>query len=192
MIPLCFNTIYYVECPDNEELNLFVQHCFSEDLNATLPRDLRKIQYRFHYLTQKELQPDNLRKHFSELGEDNNTPATDATIDFLRECLYADTGGYLVARQLTKISDKDDEKDKIGVEEHLITFPLLKANDKEEDVKRLLRALAKLSTKKAVSDWTTAGTSMCSKKRWERFPNNSYLCRRMRKRNGFTSNCQPL
>ena len=142
VIPLCFNTIYYVECPNNEELNLFVQQRFAEDLNATLPHDLRKIPYRFRYITQKELQPDNFRKHLAELGADDNGPATDATIDFLRECLYADTGGYLVARQLTKISDKDDENDKIGVEEHLITFPLLDADDKEEGVKRLLRAVA--------------------------------------------------
>lgn len=140
-IPLCFNTIYYVECPDNEELNSLVQQFFLQDLNELLPRDLRRLRYRFRYLTQKELQPDKLYKRLVEQEVNDNDPATVVAIDFLRECLHTDTGGYLVARQLPKISEKNDTI-VLDKEEHMLSFPLLNVANTEQGIRDFLWRVA--------------------------------------------------
>ncbi len=140
-IPLCFNTIYYVETPDNEELNSLVQQFFLQDPNALLPRDLRRLRYRFRYLSQKELQPGKLYKRLAEQGVDNNDPATAEAIDFLRECLHTDTGGYLVARQLPKISEKNGTI-VLDKEEHMLSFPLLHVANTKQSIQDFLYRLA--------------------------------------------------
>lgn len=140
-IPLCFNTIYYVETPDNEELNNLVQQFFLQDPNALLPRDLRRLRYRFRYLSQKELQPDKLYKRLAEQGVDDNDPTTAEAIDFLRECLHTDTGGYLVARQLPKISEKNGTI-VLDKEEHMLSYPLLHVANTKQSIQDFLYRLA--------------------------------------------------
>ena len=138
VLPLCFNTIYYMESTENEALNQVVRQYFQQqNPNDLLPRDLQRLPYRFRYVTQEEVRPDALRENFAEKGVDVDSPAAAETFDFLRECLHADTGGFLVARQLTE-SDDNSTDDETGPshEEQLLTFPLhLAANNTRQSIK---------------------------------------------------------
>ncbi len=127
-IPLCFNTIYYVENPGNDSLNELVRQCFQRNPNSRLPRDLQRLTYRFHYLTQADVQTGNLRNLIAKTGTDTDSLVAVETIDLLRKCLHADTGGHLVARQLPKQKKTYHEEEDDSVNEFLISFPLHEAN----------------------------------------------------------------
>jgi hypothetical protein len=157
MLPLCFQTIYYMESTENEALNNLVQQYFQQDPNSLLPHDLRRLPYRFRYITQEEVQSDNLRESLAKNGIDVDSPAATETVALLRECLHSETGGFLAARLLTKpITDDEDEEDADSQHEHLLTLPLLKANNPQRSILDFVSQLAQADFK------TLAGTSFYS------------------------------
>ena len=127
-IPLCFNTIYYVEKTGNDSLNELVRQCFQRNPNSRLPRDLQKLTYRFHYLTQADVQTENLRNLIAKTGADTDSLIAIETIGLIRKCLHADTGGHLIARQLPKLKKSYHEEEDDSINESLISFPLHEAN----------------------------------------------------------------
>ena len=67
VLPLCFNTIYYMESTENEALNHTIQQYFQQqNPNDLLPRDLQRLPYHFRYVTQEELQPNTLRENLEK------------------------------------------------------------------------------------------------------------------------------
>ena len=138
-IPLCFNTIYYVENPGNDSLNDLVRQCFQQNPNRWLPRDLQRLTYRFHYLTQADVQVENLRNLIAKTGADTDSLVAVETIGLIRKCLHADTGGHLVARQLPKQKKSYNEEDDDSVNELLFSFPLHEANNGVEQAPSQIR-----------------------------------------------------
>ena len=139
VLPLCFNTIYYMESAENEGLNNLVRKYFQQDPNDQLPRDLRRFPYRFRYVTQAEVEAEHLRELLAENGSVADSPALAETIDFVRECLHADTGGFLVARQMTESAYEHTADGKpIPQQEHLLTFPLHLANNRSQSIENFV------------------------------------------------------
>ena len=95
-IPLCFDTLYYVESLDNSALNDVMRQ-----LQQTSPvfnePDIQPFPFRIQYLSQSELNTDRLAK---EMGEGFNSELLEELVGDMRRCLSADKGGTLSARLL--------------------------------------------------------------------------------------------
>lgn len=133
VLPLCFCRIYYVESPGNDTLNSLVRQFFHQNPNGMLPCDLKHLTYSFCYYTQEDVCPDNLHRHFGEADVNAYGFAADEAVSFLRECLYAETGGYLVARRLLPEIQKDVEE-VWGAHEMLLSLSLLNETDIESAI----------------------------------------------------------
>lgn len=145
-VPLCFCTIYYVESIDNETLNTLVKKHFQDRANISLPKDLQHISYRFQYLTQEDLDLGHLRKRLEKNGINVDSSAADKTLGLLRDCLHADTGGYLVARQLPNMDITDDDEndeETVTCTETTLSLPLRTLQEAEQCIRDFTLALAK-------------------------------------------------
>ena len=102
-ILLAFDTVYYVESPDNAPLNEAMRQIAAARQPLFENAEMQPFPFKLMCLTREELAADRLRARFAG---DFDLELVDMTIDALRECLQADTGGALTARCLPKFSDE--------------------------------------------------------------------------------------
>lgn len=95
-IPLCFDTLYYVESFDNSALNSAMRQLQQAGPVFDIP-DMQPFPFRIQYLAQSELDTNLLKKEF---GDDYNSVLAKELITEMRKCLSADKGGTLSARLL--------------------------------------------------------------------------------------------
>ena len=100
-VPLAFDTVYFVESPDNEPLNQAMRQIEQSHRPLLENAEVQPFPFRLLCLTREELAADRLRARFAGLFAPE---LVDGTIDALRECLQADTGGTLTARCLPRFS----------------------------------------------------------------------------------------
>lgn len=100
-VPLAFDTVYFVESPDNEPLNQTMRQIAQSHRPLFENAEMQPFPFKLLYLTREELAADRLRARFAD---DFDPALVDDTIDALHECLQTDTGGTLTARCLPKFS----------------------------------------------------------------------------------------
>lgn len=98
-VPLAFDTVYFVESPDNEPLNQTMRQIAQSHRPLFENAEMQPFPFKLLCLTREELAADRLRARFAG---DFDSELVDDTIIALRECLQADTGGTLTARCLPK------------------------------------------------------------------------------------------
>ena len=98
-IPLAYDTLYYVESPDNEPLNQAMRQLATTGQPLFENAEMQPFPFKLLCLTQEELAADRLRARL--IGDFDPDLVADTIAD-LRECLHADTGGTLTARCLPK------------------------------------------------------------------------------------------
>ena len=93
-VPLRYDTIYYVESTDNEELNSEMRQ-----LQQAGPlfrnTEMMPVPIKLQYVSQKELDRDYLR---AQLSGTFDAEEVNDVVENMRECLSADKGGSLTAR----------------------------------------------------------------------------------------------
>ena len=107
-VPLCYDTVYYVESPDNEPLNQAMRRIAQSGAPVFADAQQQPFPFKLLYLTRAELEPEQLR---TKLPGTFEPELVDETINNLRRCLEADTGGTLTARCLPKFSYDDVRED---------------------------------------------------------------------------------
>lgn len=95
-VPLYFDTIYYVESPDNQALNWAVRKLQQEGTVYSNSK-MQPFPFRIQYLEQNELDANHLSQM---LGEGYNPEIMEKAVADMRQCLSADQGGTLSARCL--------------------------------------------------------------------------------------------
>lgn len=100
-VPLAFDTVYFVDSPDNEPLNQTMRQIEQSHRLLFDNAEVQPFPLRLLCLTREELAADRLRARFAGLFAPE---LVNNTIDALRECLQADTGGTLTARCLPRFS----------------------------------------------------------------------------------------
>lgn len=100
-VPLCYDTVYYVESPDNEPLNQAMRQLAAAGQPLFEDTEMQPFPFKLMCLSQEELAVDRLSANLA--GKFEPELVAD-TIDNLRECLQADKGGTLTARCLPKFS----------------------------------------------------------------------------------------
>ena len=136
-VPLAFDTVYYVESPDNAPLNEAMRRIAAAGHPLFENTEMQPFPLRLLCLTQDELAPDHLS---TELAGRFDPELVAETISDLRECLHADTGGTLTARCLPKFDGKvrvDDRAVCTSVE-----FGNTRPDEALENVKAFARAVA--------------------------------------------------
>ncbi len=98
-IPLAYDTLYYVESPDNEPLNQAMRQLAAAGQPLFENAEMQPFPFKLQCLTQEELAADRLSARL--IGDFDPDLVADTIAD-LRECLHADTGGTLTARCLPK------------------------------------------------------------------------------------------
>jgi hypothetical protein len=98
-IPLAYDTLYYVESPDNEPLNQAMRQLAATGQPLFENAEMQPFPFKLLCLTQEELAADRLSARL--IGDFDPDLVADTIAD-LRECLCADTGGTLTARCLPK------------------------------------------------------------------------------------------
>jgi len=107
--PLAYDTVYYVESPDNEPLNQAMRQIAAAGQPLFANSEMQPFPFKLLCLTREELAADRLTSGLA----DKYDPALVAdTIANLRECLHADIGGTLTARCLPKFDGKVREDDR--------------------------------------------------------------------------------
>ena len=106
-IPLAYDTVYYVESPDNEPLNQAMRQIAAAGQPLFENAEMQPFPFKLQCLTQEELSSDHLRARLADHFEPDLVADTIAD---LRECLCADTGGTLTARCLPEF-DYDGNPD---------------------------------------------------------------------------------
>lgn len=101
LVPLAFDTVYFVDSPDNEPLNQAMRQIEQSHSLLFDNAEVQPFPFKLLCLTREELAADRLRARFAGLFAPE---LVDDTIDALRECLQADTGGTLTARCLPRYS----------------------------------------------------------------------------------------
>lgn len=96
---LAFDTIYYVESKQNEDLNKVMSAVEHSGYVLFDNTELQPFPFKLHCLSQEELTPESLRARMSVAFEDDLVAEA---IDSLRDCLAADMGGVLTVRCLPK------------------------------------------------------------------------------------------
>jgi|GEM_PF-1823195 len=93
-VSLRYDTVYYVESPDNEELNNAMR---KRQEAGPLFKDTEMLPFpiKLQYVSQKELDSDYLKAKFNGTYD---VEEVDEVIENMRECLSADKGGSLTAR----------------------------------------------------------------------------------------------
>lgn len=109
-VPLAYDTVYYVESPDNEPLNQAMRQLAAAGQPLFANPEMQPFPFKLLCLSQEELAADRLS---SGLADRFDPELVADTIADLRECLHADTGGTLTARCLPKFDyngnmDDDD------------------------------------------------------------------------------------
>ena len=110
-VPLAYDTIYYVESPDNEPLNQAMRRIAAAGQPLFYNTEMQPFPLKLLCLTQEELANDRLD---SELADKFDPDLVADTIADLRGCLHADTGGTLTARCLPKF------KGHVRVDDHAV------------------------------------------------------------------------
>lgn len=137
-VPLCYDTIYYVESPDNESLNQAMRRIAQSGEPLYADAQLQPFPFKLQSLTRAELEPEHLR---TALPGTFDPELVDETINNLRLSLAADTGGILTARCLPKFSYGDvreDDRTVCTFEE----FSTIRPEDAEKKVKDFARSVA--------------------------------------------------
>ena len=98
---LAFDTVYFVESPDNEPLNQAMRQIEHSHRTLFENAEMQPFPFKLLCLTREELAADCLRTRFAD---DFDSELVNDTIDALRECLQTDTGGTLTARCMPKFS----------------------------------------------------------------------------------------
>ena len=98
-VPLAYDTLYYVESPNNEPLNQAMRQIAAAGQPLFENAEMQPFPFQLQCLTQEELSADRLRARLADHFEPDLVADTIAN---LRECLCADTGGTLTARCLPK------------------------------------------------------------------------------------------
>ena len=106
-IPLAFDTIYYVESPDNDPLNQVMRQLAT---NGPIfeNKELQPFAFKLLCLTREELEPERI---IAGISDTTDTELLAKAINNLRQCLGADKGGTLTARCLPKFSYNEHTDD---------------------------------------------------------------------------------
>jgi len=136
-VPLAFDTVYYVESPDNEPLNQAMRQIAAAGQPLFANSEMQPFPFKLLCLSQDELAADRLR---SELSDEFDPELVAEAIGNLRECLHADTGGILTARCLPKFEDhvRVDDRAVCSIEDFGSTSP----GEALEKVKAFAREVA--------------------------------------------------
>lgn len=137
-VPLCYDTVYYVESPDNEPLNQAMRRIAQSREPLFADAQLQPFPFKLLCLTRAELEPEQLR---TKLPGTFDPELVDETINNLRLSLEADTGGTLTARSLPKFSYDDVRED----DRTVCTFEKFSATrpeEAEENVRLFARSVA--------------------------------------------------
>ena len=126
IVPLRYDTVYYVESIDNEDLN----HTMRQ-LQQTGPlfydSEMMSFPMKLQYVSQKDLDSDYL---LAQLNGTCDADDLNDTIDNLRQCFSADSGGTLVARCLPAFSYDDVMEDDSAV----CSYPEVRSTSPEDAV----------------------------------------------------------
>ncbi|MBO7481150.1 MAG: hypothetical protein J6T63_03470 [Bacteroidales bacterium] len=137
VVPLCYDTVYYVESIDNEALNATMRQ-----LQQAGPlfsnAEVLPFPIKLQYLTQKELDGDYLR---SQLSGKYDAEEVNEVIENMRACLYADKGSTLSARCLPSFTYYDVMEQDFAVCS-CPDFGLLSAHEALENAKSFARFVA--------------------------------------------------
>lgn len=108
-VPLAYDTVYYVESPDNEPLNQAMRQIAAAGQPLFANSEMQPFPFKLLCLTQEELAADRLSSGFADRYDSDLVADTVAN---LRKCLHADAGGTLTARCLPKFDGKVREDDR--------------------------------------------------------------------------------
>ncbi len=106
-VPLCYDTIYYVESPDNDVLNRTMLQLL-QDGHLFYDSEMMSFPIKLQYVSQKELSGDYLQSQLGDGYDDENV--NDAIYD-LRKCLSADVGGTLTACYMPRKGSESTRED---------------------------------------------------------------------------------
>ena len=134
IVPLHYDIVYYMESPDNEELNNVMRQ-LQEDGPLFMNTEMFPFPIKLQYVSQRELDGDYLR---SQLGDAYDAEDVNEVIENMRECLSADNGGGLTARCIPSFTRDDMMKDDYAVC-YCPDFGLLSAEDAFEKAKSFAR-----------------------------------------------------
>ncbi|MBO4874112.1 MAG: hypothetical protein J5542_02210 [Bacteroidales bacterium] len=126
IVPLRYDTVYYMESIDNEDLN----HTMRQLKQAgPLFRNAEMLPFpiKLQYVSQKDLDSNYLR---AQLNGTCDADDLNDTIDNLRQCFSADTGGSLIARCLPSFSYDDVMEDDSAV----CSYPEFRSTSPEDAV----------------------------------------------------------
>ncbi len=133
-VPLCYDTVYYVESPDNEELNHAMLQLQQED-PLFYDSEMMSFPLKLQYVSQKELDDDYLR---SQLDDGYDAEGVDDAIFDLRKCLSADMGGTLTACYMPRKGSESTREDICSLQ----LFELPSTERAVESAKRFAKYLA--------------------------------------------------
>ncbi len=106
-VSLCYDTVYYVESPDNEALNHAMLQLQQEG-SLFYDSEMMSFPMKLQYVSQKELDDDYLR---SQLGDSYDAEDVDDAIYDLRKCLSADMGGTITACYMPRKGSESTRED---------------------------------------------------------------------------------
>lgn len=107
-VPLTFDTIYYVESPNNEPLNQAMRQIAEVGQPLFADTEVQPFPLKLLCLSQTELSAERLSSYF--IGK-YDPDSVYETITALRSCLNADSGGSLTARCLPMFVGKEHKDD---------------------------------------------------------------------------------
>ena len=108
-VPLRYDTIYYVESTDNEELNREMRRLTGPLFRNT---EMMPVPIKLQYVSQKELDGDYLR---AQLSGSFDAEEVNDVVENMRECLSAEKGGSLTARCMPSFTSGNVMEDDYAV-----------------------------------------------------------------------------
>jgi len=137
VVPLHYDTIYYVECPDNEAMNNTMRQLQQA---GPLFRNTEMLPFpiKLQYVSQKELDSDYLK---AQLSGKYDAEEVNDVVENMRECLSADKGGSLSARFMPSFTYDDVMEQDFAVCSYP-DFGLLSAEEALENAKSFARFVA--------------------------------------------------
>ena len=143
VVPLHYDIVYYMESPDNEELNNVMRQ-LQEDGPLFMNTEMLPFPIKLQYVSQRELDGDYLR---SQLDDAYDAEDVNKVIENMRECLSADKGGGLTARCIPSFT-----RDDVMEDDHAVCscpdFGLLSAEEAFEKAKSFARYVAEENFKR--------------------------------------------
>ena len=140
-IPLAFNVIYYVESPEDDALNNVMRQLADTAEPLFDDTEMQPQTFRLQYITQSELQEENLRTGLSDLYDEKDVSEA---VNTLRHCLSDGKGGTLSARCLPKFSYNDVFEDDHAVHTY-IGFHLSSPQEAADNARWFALKTAKLN-----------------------------------------------